>query len=90
VRSRFAGRLAARIAELGEIVQQVRADEADLPDAITLAHRLAGTAGSFGYQEAGEAAAAVDQALTRIRDGDDAWSEVESALAELAALAPAG
>ncbi|MCT2558429.1 Hpt domain-containing protein [Tsuneonella sp. YG55] len=43
-------------------------DEGDLPALATLAHRLAGNAGMFGYPAISEAAFAVEQAIDEERD----------------------
>lgn len=92
VRERFAARLAARVAELLAEIARARAGETDLAGPIASAHRLAGTAGSYGYTEAGEHAAVVEDALHRIvgdpGGADAVWTELDEALQRLQAASP--
>jgi len=83
VRERFAARLRLRLAELGELVEaaQRQASRGQLAEAVGAAHRLAGTAGSYGYVEVGEAAAGLERALQRIAGGEDEWAAALDALA---------
>jgi len=83
--ARFEVSLRERLARLEELVAAARQGTGGaLEEALVVAHRLAGTAGSYGYQEVGEAAAAVESALRGIADGTmgaGAWDEAEAALA---------
>jgi HPt (histidine-containing phosphotransfer) domain-containing protein len=56
----------------------VALDQGDLPAARRIAHRLMGTAGSFGFKEASTAAGAVEDAI----DANDP-AALQIALAEL-------
>jgi CheY-like chemotaxis protein len=61
-------------------------------EARTLAHRLRGTASSYGYAEIGDATGRVEDALRRASGagteaGDVAWDQIASALREAEALA---
>lgn len=87
VRQRFAARLAARIVELVDRIDAARSGAAPIADAVVLAHRLAGTAGSYGYDEAGEQARRLELALVDVGEGG-AWDAVDASLAELRGLSP--
>jgi HPt (histidine-containing phosphotransfer) domain-containing protein len=71
LRARFGARLRERLDRLDVLVgaAQSGSDEGALAEALVVAHRLAGTAGTFGHVEAGEAAAALEGVLRRIADG---------------------
>jgi HPt (histidine-containing phosphotransfer) domain-containing protein len=92
VRERFGARLAERVAQLLVEIARARAGEIDLVGPIASAHRLAGTAGSYGYTEAGEHAAVVEDALHRIvgnpASADAVWTELDAALQRLQAASP--
>jgi HPt (histidine-containing phosphotransfer) domain-containing protein len=84
--ARFAVSLRERVAELDALVEAARTGplEATLAQALAAAHRLAGTAGSFGHPAVGQAAAELEVALGRVRDephAEGAWDEIEAALA---------
>lgn len=75
--------IAARLAALGDrFALRLRNDLArldalrgdapgHLPELAALAHGLAGAAGSFGFPEVGAAASAFEEAVERLREGDD-------------------
>lgn len=97
--TRFAAGLRERVSELDALVQAAReaATAAALAPALVAAHRLAGTAGSYGHPAVGEAAAALESALQRIVEhragaaGGEAaaWDEAAAALARAHAAATA-
>jgi len=82
LRAGFGEKLVARLDELAAALTRARAgDGIARAEARMLAHRLAGTAGSYGYAGAGRHATVIEQAL----DGDDAvgdaaWSGIFAAL----------
>lgn len=82
LRERFVERLRERLGELETLVGQAHHDPTAgaLAEAGGAAHRLAGTAGSYGFVEVGEAAAALERSLQRIAGGQDEW---EAALAAM-------
>ncbi len=82
LRLSFAQRLGRRLEELNQQVVHAHTDptQGALAAAISTAHRLAGTAGSFGFVEVGEAAAGLERSLQRIAGGENEW---EAALAAL-------
>lgn len=83
----FAARLPQRVAELEAAIARARAGERDgIADALTLAHRLAGTAGSYGHADVGHHAATIEGALQRAAVD---WTAVDGALASLRAPAAA-
>lgn len=81
----FRERLPTRVRELTNALARARGGEATATaEARSLAHRLAGTAGSYGHVEAGCHAAAIEEQL----GGDTPdWGAVEAALAALTASA---
>ncbi len=91
VRAKFAGKLRDRIDELAQVVAAAPADAEQVAKAIELAHRLAGTAGSFGYADAGAEALQLETQLISIRDGAaDAppWADVDAQLRRVIATKP--
>lgn len=98
LRAGFAVRLRERLAELDALVHRAREGSAEaLGPALAAAHRLAGTAGSYGYPDVGEAAAALERALQRVaptasvgeRSPDaGVWDDALAALARAHASAP--
>ncbi len=80
---RFRSRLPARIAELQAAIERVRDDDTPEHEARGLAHRLAGTAGSYGHAEVSTAARRLELALSTPVD----WPEVDAALHDLSRLA---
>lgn len=92
LQARFATSLRERLDRLEALVGAARAGAAEgaLAEAMVLAHRLAGTAGSFGHVEAGEAAAVLEDALRRIAEGSadpSAWDQATAALTRARAIA---
>lgn len=83
VRGRFAARLAERVTELLAEIEKARSGETQLAESIALAHRIAGTAGSFGYTDAGEHAGAIEDVLRRIAGGDTLWDELDASVQRL-------
>lgn len=90
VQAKFAGKLCDRIDELAAVLADAERDATALPKAIELAHRLAGTAGSFGYGAAGEEAGALEAKLIALRDGADdrSWPETIAQLQRVVAAKP--
>lgn len=90
LRGQFGERLRARLEHLAEQVQAARRDPSPgaLAEAIGAAHRLAGTAGSFGYVDVGEAAAGLERSLQRIAGGQDEWDAALAALARAVSSGP--
>lgn len=61
LRNGFASRLRTRVAELERAVEGAMAGhDAGVERSEQLAHKLAGTAGSFGFQDVGEVAAELE------------------------------
>jgi chemotaxis protein histidine kinase CheA len=87
-RSRYAGKLEARLAELAELVGRVRDDPGDtraLEEAQRLAHKICGSAGTFGFREVGDAVGWIDQQLIQLLSGqaradEELWQQITSAL----------
>ena len=65
LREQFSGRLQQRLERLAELVERAQRepDTGALAEAISTAHRLAGTAGSYGYVDVGESVASLERAL---------------------------
>ncbi len=73
---------------LASAVRAARAADASEPsrrEAWQLAHRIKGTAGSYGFEELAESLAAIDALLEgmieRSEAGETEWLEIEKALA---------
>jgi len=86
----YGEKLGGRLDELTELIRRARAEEdGALARAQQLAHRLCGTAGSFGFKEVSDALAVVDRTLLALLEGapasDEAWGEVAAATRRAAA-----
>jgi chemotaxis protein histidine kinase CheA len=86
-RDTYRCKLLERLEVLGELIGRQRrdADLETLREAQRLAHRICGSAGTFGFTEASEALAIVDQTLLSLLAGDlepsqDLWDRLEDAL----------
>ena len=92
LRARFVASLRERLDRLDALVSNAQSGSAEaLAEALVAAHRLSGTAGSYGHVEVGEAAAVLEDALRRVADGTAdpaAWDEALAALAHARAAAP--
>ena len=66
LRAQFGERLPQRLAELEAAIAEARADLSRAPDARGLAHKLRGTAGSYGFPLVGEAAGGIEDLLAAI------------------------
>lgn len=86
--------LPVKVADLERAVQRVRAEapsDAGLhvfSEARSKAHRLCGTAGSYGFASVGEAAGRIEDALPQLLDlqgpgREAAWTDIERALDSL-------
>lgn len=89
----YAADLPALIEELTALVEAAAANPATLPRAVAAAHRLRGTAGSYGFAAVGEAAGLVEEALEAAYDGGSGPRPAGAATAPalvraLAALVP--
>lgn len=89
LRRTFAGKLPARIDALEAAVHAAATtlSSEDLKAALSHAHRLAGVAGSYGFIEVGEAAAALEREL--MCDAVD-WTAARDALEQVRKQAAAG
>jgi chemotaxis protein histidine kinase CheA len=81
----YAAELPGLIEELTALVKAAAADPAAVPQACAAAHRLRGTAGSYGFLAVGEAAGRIEDALEA---GTDTAPALALAALALAALAP--
>lgn len=97
LRKEYARALPARVGELGAAVTALRLNEEGLPLARTLAHRIRGTAGTYGFSEVSESAGRIEDDLVDIEQGRlpiaALWSSLNDALdacARLAGIAESG
>jgi diguanylate cyclase (GGDEF)-like protein len=87
LKSEYAGNLPQKLRDLTGLCREARVDPtgtAAATEAQMRAHRLYGTAGSYGHREVGEAARLVEEALARAcREGGEGgdWLDVDRALA---------
>lgn len=86
-RAAYRPKLLERLEVLGELIGRQRhdADLEALREAQLLAHRICGSAGTFGFAQASEALAIVDQTLLSLLAGQitpsqDIWDRLEDAL----------
>ncbi len=93
----YAAVLPERLDELVRAIDALRrqGDDAALTAATRSAHRMHGSAGSYGFAEVGAAAGRIELALPRTRAADaearsGAWCTVDDALRALGALGPRG
>lgn len=82
-------RLPQKLSELREVLEAAGADQAKIPLARTLAHRLHGSAGSYGFPELGELVARIENQLseTRVVAPDFQWKPIFTYLEEATLLA---
>ena len=85
--AQFAQHLPARLAELEAAAAWAEVDHSRIADARGLAHRLRGSAGSYGYPALGEAVGYVEDLLAEAQADPSAirlqlWGEVDSALSD--------
>lgn len=66
----FAGSLRERLSELSAAVEAAEADPEQLELVETLAHRIRGTAGSYGYEYVGDLAGNVEDFARQLRSGE--------------------
>jgi diguanylate cyclase (GGDEF)-like protein len=92
LRRAFAARLPQKLEQLTQAIADARSDLSRIAAARTLAHRLRGSAGSYGCAATGNAVGVIEDLLVELeRPGmTDSWDEVDRALADarLAAAAP--
>jgi HPt (histidine-containing phosphotransfer) domain-containing protein len=85
LRSRFVARTKDRVAALRAAVDREPNDEEAASMIASLAHQIAGTAGTFGYPALGRAAAALEDAADS-RDGSSAAARCELLHARFSAV----
>ena len=85
----YGKQLQERLATLSAAVEQARAGSREALDAAYhSAHKLHGSAGSFGFTSVGVAAGKLEVALKPALTGAGDWPAIESSLRELLATAP--
>lgn len=84
LRSDYLNELPERLADIKGYLEKAKNDEAEqlfwLTEAHTVAHRLAGTAGSYGFADLSQAAAEVDQYMKKLLMSDAQTGEVANRL----------
>lgn len=84
LRGDYLNELPDRVAEMNQFFEKARCDVEKqvewLTEAHTIAHRLAGTAGSYGFAELGRAAADLDQYLKKLLKKDAETGSVANRL----------
>lgn len=86
LRKRFAARSAENAARLEILREQLNGDASDdtIREIEQMAHRLAGTAGTFGFPDLGSLADAVEQEIGRLRaSGERDFSRLADACGRL-------
>ncbi len=82
-RTEYREKLCGRVEELAGLLAAAPSDPGCLAAAQRLAHRIYGSAGTFGFAAVGEAARTIDQRLLRVLEGKESSSP--SLFEELAA-----
>jgi diguanylate cyclase (GGDEF)-like protein len=85
MRSDYARRLATRLERLGDLVTastQGEGARTQIKEALDIAHKIAGTAGSYGFRQVSDAITVLENVLVDVLEGT--WSADESGLCELA------
>ncbi|MCC7380502.1 MAG: PAS domain S-box protein, partial [Deltaproteobacteria bacterium] len=82
LRAGFVARLPAKLDDLERAIAKARLDLREAEGARMLAHRLRGTAGSYGVPAVGAAVARVEDLLAHVHEevSEAAWNEIEAAL----------
>jgi HPt (histidine-containing phosphotransfer) domain-containing protein len=75
--------LPQKVGELRGLAAAARADATALGAAVQLAHRLAGTAGSYGLYDVGELCQEIEALLERARGPAADWPAIDERLARL-------
>lgn len=82
----YASRLPNKLDELAATLKEAQLDSGKLPEARTLAHRLRGTAGSYGFSSVGAAVGRVEEGLIDLESSSHShrhlWPRIEQALAD--------
>lgn len=86
LRAAYTSALGTRRAEIRSALQPGRADAEALQHARLLAHRMRGSAGSYGLPEVGAAAGRLEDAIAEYGRSAQNWPAVEAALEALEAL----
>ena len=84
-RTEYRTKLCSRVEELCGLLRSARNDPDALAAAQHLAHRIYGSAGTFGFTAVGDAARAIDQRLLKVLEGAEPmttalWDELERLL----------
>jgi len=81
-RETYAQKLKTKLEELAEAVRRARESlcPVALSDAQRMAHRLYGTAGTFGFEAVSEVVCRIDRALTRLKAGETSPAEAWPAI----------
>jgi len=88
LRAAYAAKLEGKIKELRSALDAARAERSQREQAGALAHRLRGTAGSYGFRHVSEHAAVIDEALKANgpkAPASDTWRRIDEAMAALEA-----
>jgi len=85
-RSEYRTKLCGRIQELSALLSQAPSDPEALAAAQRLAHRIYGSAGTFGFAEVGDAARSIDKSLLELQSGArlpsaELWDDLSALLA---------
>jgi len=79
LRAEYRQGLPDRLAELRAALAAARSGPEGLQEAHRVAHRLAGTAGSYGCHGFGEACGQIEDALSEALQGTDPWPRIDEA-----------
>lgn len=85
LRSEFTSKLPGKLRDLEVALALAKCDRECIPTARGLAHRLRGSAGSYGHADLGEAAGRVEDLLAEVQEdptlvGPDLWGQIDTVL----------
>lgn len=90
----YAERLPGKVAELKGAIEQARSDVSAIGAARMLAHRLCGTAGSYGFSAVGELMGQIEDLLIAVGGTDPVrrfvWDDIDGLLHDVARIAVRG
>ncbi|MFN0247790.1 MAG: Hpt domain-containing protein [Kofleriaceae bacterium] len=88
IRRDYAARLPDRLDELERAVERALLDPAEVAAAAAIAHRVRGTAGSYGHSGIAEAVGVVEELLQTRRNDEGTRAQIMAALAAARGLVP--
>src|SRR3954471_1935004 len=88
LRAEYVLELPQRVEELAAAIRRARGDWSNVEQVVSRAHKICGTAGSYGFASLSEAAGRIEAVFKAASGGsapppEAAWKEIEGALADV-------